>query len=223
MKRKDSVEKVHKFVLKQGACLFGTACIKGIKGEFNFSKEDIKNLDYAISVGYRLSGKILEQIKDKPTKLYYHHYRMVNMFLDQLALRVSNLLQDAGYRALPIPASQIVDWKNHKAHLCHKKIAYLAGLGWIGRNNLLVTPKFGSQVRLITILTDLKLPEKKPLEFGCNNCYDCIQVCPVNAIKADPCDFDHIACYNKLDEFKKKNFVGQHICGICVKVCKGKA
>jgi len=216
------IERLKEIALKEGACLFGTACIKEIKNEFNFAEEDIGDLDYAISIAYRLSKKVLDQIHDHPTKIYYHHYRMVNMFLDQLALKISNILQNEGYKALPIPASQIIDWKGQKAHLSHKRIAYLAGLGWIGRNNLLVTPQYGAQVRLVTILTNLEVPKARPLEFGCGDCFACLSACPVGAIKEDPKDFDHIACYNKLDEFRRKNFVGQHICGICVKVCGGR-
>lgn len=216
------VERLKEIALKEGACLFGTACIKGIKNEFNFAREDIEDLDYAISIAYRLSKKVLDQIHDHPTRLYYYHYRMVNMFLDQLALKISNILQNEGYKALPIPASQIVDWKAQKAHLSHKRVASLAGLGWIGRNNLLVTPQYGAQVRLVTILTDLKVPEGRPLEFGCGDCFACLSVCPVNAIKEDPKHFDYMACYNKLDEFRRRNLVGQHICGICVKACGGK-
>lgn len=222
MKRADLIERIKAFVLAEGACVFGTAKIKSIKEEFDFSPDELNDLDYAFSFGFRLSSKILEQIKDHPTKLYFHHYRTVNMFLDQLALKVSNLLQKEGYLAVAIPASQIIDFKTQRAHLSHKKIACLAGLGWIGRNNLLVSPLYGSQLRLVTLLTNLELPESRVLEFGCGDCFSCIEVCPVNAIKEKPEDFDHLACYNKLDEFRKKNFVGQHICGICVKICRGK-
>jgi epoxyqueuosine reductase QueG len=216
------IEKIRQFSIQEGACLFGTGCIKDIKSEFNFSRHEIEGLDYAISVAFRLSQKVLNQIEDYPTRLYFHHYRMVNMFLDQLALKITNILQKEGYSALPVPASQIIDWKNQRAHLSHKKVAYLCGLGWIGRNNLLVTPQYGAQVRLVTILTDLELPQPEPMEFNCGDCYACLDVCPVKAIKQNPADFDHISCYNKLDEFRRKNFVGQHICGICVKACKGK-
>ena len=216
------IQKIKDFCINEGATLVGTTCIKDIKSEFNFSLPELDSIDYAVSIAFRLSQKILDQIQDHPTKLYFHHYRMVNMFLDQLALKVTNILQDYGYQGIPIPASQIIDWKNQRAHLSHKKIAHLAGLGWIGRNNLLVTPQYGAQVRLVTILTDLELPVPQPMKFGCGNCFACVEVCPVKAIKEAPEEFDHIACYNKLDEFRRKNFVGQHICGVCVKACKGR-
>jgi len=220
--KRELLNRLNSFVLSEGAAVFGTAAIKEIKSDFKLSINEVDKLDYAISFGFKLSESILNGISDHPTKLYFHHYRMVNMFLDQLSLRVVRMIENEGSKALAIPASQIVDWKKQTSHLSHRKVAYLAGLGWIGRNNLLVNPKFGSQLRFATVLTDFELPSKIPLEFGCGDCRLCISACPAGAISEDPKDFNHLSCYNKLDDFKKKNFVGQHICGVCVKVCREK-
>lgn len=222
MKAEELINYLKEFSLKQGACLFGTTCIRDIKGNLQIPADVSNDLDYAISIACRLSKKILATIENHPTKIYFHHYRMINIFLDQLALRIANIIQAEGWQALPIPASQIIDWEKQRAHLSHKDIAVCAGLGWIGRNNLLVTPHYGAQVRLVTIMTDLVLPIKKPIEFNCGDCFKCLDVCPAGAIKENPSDFDHISCYHKLNEFRKKGLVGQHICGICVKVCTGK-
>jgi epoxyqueuosine reductase QueG len=169
-----------------------------------------------------LSRGVLEEIENSPTKLYFHHYRTVNAFLDQLAFKVSNYIQKKGYLALPIPASQILDWQNQKAHLSHKKLGVLAGLGWIGRNNLLVHRNLGSQFRMVSILTNMPLEIDKPQKENCGDCRLCITVCPSGAIKDNPEEFDHIKCFEKLKEFQKQRLVDQYICGICVKVCKEK-
>jgi len=155
----------------------------------------VEKFDRAISLGVRLSRSILEEIQDAPTKLYFHHYRTVNAFLDQVAFKVCNYLQKKNYLAIPIPASQIIDWRNLKAHLSHKQIGYLAGLGWIGRNNLLVNKNLGSQFRLVSILTDLPLKTDKPTKEDCQDCRLCIEVCPCEAIKDSPSDFDHLSCF----------------------------
>ena len=204
-----------------GATLFGIADVKDIKKEFYFSGEILKDLDYAICIGLKLSNSILEDIKDRPTKIYYHHYRQANILLDQIAFKISNFIQSKGYNALPIPVSQIIDWKKQKGHLSHKKIGHLAGLGFIGRNNLLVNPEFGSRFRLVTILTDMPLDADKPLDLDCGSCKSCIESCPAGAIKEKKEDFDHIKCYEKLKHFKNKQVVDQFICGVCVKACKG--
>ncbi|MBU1062129.1 MAG: hypothetical protein KJ952_05380 [Candidatus Omnitrophica bacterium] len=214
-------KELEKFAYDRGAHLFGIADVRDIKKEFHFLDEILKDLDYAISIGLRLSGSILEEIADSPTKIYYHHYRQANMALDQIAFRITGFIQSKGYRALPVPASQILDWEKQNAHLSHKEIARLAGLGFIGRNNLLVNPKFGSRIRLVSILTDMPLKIDMPLEIDCGDCKACIEVCPAGAIKENKEDFDHMRCYEKLREFRRKKIVDQFICGVCVKACKG--
>jgi epoxyqueuosine reductase QueG len=202
--------------------LFGVADIDKIKKDFMLSQNLLEKFDKAISLGLRLSSSILEEIKDAPTRLYFHHYRTVNSFLEQTAIKVCNYIQKEGFLALPIPASLIVDWTNQKAHLSHKKVGYLAGLGWLGRNNLLVNNNLGSQFRLVSILTNIPLKADKPTRRDCGDCRLCIGVCPVQAIKDNPQDFNHLKCFEKLKEFQKQRLVGQHICGVCVKVCTGR-
>jgi epoxyqueuosine reductase QueG len=212
--------RLEKLAKDLGTDLFAVADVSGIKEQFNLDKDAIKDLNRAICLGARVSQAILDQIKDHPTRLYFHHYRSLNMFLDQMALRLANILQDEGYLSLPVPASQIVDWTSQSAHLSHKQIGYLAGLGWIGRNNLLVNERLGSQFRLVTILTNLDIPADRPLSRDCGDCFACIKVCPAGAIKEKKEEFDHIACFEKLKEFQKRRFVDQYICGICVKACR---
>ncbi len=38
----------------------------------------------------------------------------------------------------------------------------------------------------------------------------------------EPEDFDHRACFAKLEEFRRLRYVSQHICGLCVKACRGR-
>ena len=210
--------------LSLGACLFGAADISALPPEeFLLPVETVKKYPYAVSLACRLSQGVLDNLIDGPDRLYYQHYRTVNHFLDQLALRLSNIIQGMGGRALPIAASQLVDWEKQRGHLSHKKIAQMAGLGWIGRSNLLVTPQYGSQVRLVTVLTDLPLPAGKPLSFGCGDCRACLAVCPARAVKERPEDFDHLACYEKLKDFRNRGLTDQFICGLCQKACPGRA
>ena len=145
---------------------------------------------------------------------------MLNHLLDQTSLRISLAIQNEGYNAMPIPASQIVDWQKQTAHLSHKMIALRAGTGWIGRNNLLVHPEYGSRIRIATVLTDIPLKTDTPYEGGCGECRKCISVCPVSAIGDTHEEWDRIACLEKLKYFSKTYNIGQYICGLCVKVCR---
>lgn len=212
---------LNKKALELEFSLFGVADIMGIREKFYLEKKTISRFDRAVSLGKRLLDPILDDIKDQPTPLYYHHYRQLNFFLDRQAFSLSSYIQELGFHSMPIPASQILDWKKHIGHVSHKHVGELAGLGWIGRNNLLVSPDYGARLRLVTILTDIPLEVDKPLDINCDICKKCLPTCPADAIKDTQEEFDHMACYNKLEEFRRSGIVGQHICGVCVKACRG--
>lgn len=216
-------QRLKKFSYAKGSKLFGVADVSAIKPEFEIADSVKDEINNAVTLGVALSSLVLSEIDQQPTKLYYHHYRTANMFLDQLAFSVANWIEDNGFLAIPIPASQITDWQSQKAHLSHRKIAVLAGVGWTGRNNLLVSKKFGSQLRLATVLTNMPLKADKPLKVGCGTCFACVAACPAGAIKDDQKDFEYLACFEKLKNFQKQNIVGQFICGVCVKACRGRA
>jgi len=211
------------FVLRQGASLFGVAQTSSLPERFfSLTTEVRQGLFRIISIAFHLSDRILEDLINGPTKLYFFHYQRVNVFLDEAGLKVTSFIQDHGWDALPIPASQIVDWERQRGHVSHKHAAEQAGLGWIGRNNLLVNPRFGSRVRLITILTNMPLKVDVPLPFGCQDCYACLSSCPARSIKERPEDFDHLGCYQQIKALVKAAGISQNVCGLCLKACLGK-
>jgi epoxyqueuosine reductase len=212
-----------KFCLDQGIDIFGVADISGVRDEFKIAPKVAQKLDRAICLGSMLSAAVLSEIDIVPTKLYFHHYKIVNSFLDHIALRLCNMIQKKGYLALAIPATQIIDWEKNIGHLSHRKIGYLAGLGWIGRNNLLVNEKLGSQFRLVSILTNLPLKVDKPSGKDCGSCQLCVRICPAQAIQERSQDFNHLKCFETIKSFQAQRQVEQFVCGVCVNVCRGKA
>jgi epoxyqueuosine reductase len=212
--------KVKDIALGLGFSLFGVAELADLEElAFDLSPSTIRNLRTGIALGVRLSDGVLDDITDHPTRLYLHHYRQTNYFLDRNSWELAREIEEMGATAMAIAASQTIDWINQRGHLSHKEVARRAGLGWIGRNNLLVTPKYGSRIRLVTILTDLPLRSDQPLERDCGACRRCVELCPAGAIAEKPSEFDHIKCYEQLGQFKKGLNLGHYICGICVKAC----
>jgi len=218
---RERTDRLREYCRDLGFSLFGAADVRAVRDEFLLGGSLKTKFDRAVSVGLKVLDAVLEDIADRPTPLYFHHYRQLNFFLDRGALLLANHIEGLGFEALPIAASQIVDWENQKAHVSHKKIGILAGLGWIGRNNLLVNPELGSRFRLVTVLTNMPLETGAQVDFSCGACRACLAPCPALAIHDKPGDFDHRACYQKLDEFRKKHVASQHICGVCVKACRG--
>jgi len=219
---KENTKKIKTLCHQWGGSLFGVADLRTFKKEEILLPPSLMDkLSYGISVGFHLSDAILEEIQNQPTPLYFHHYQRVNILLDTIGLIVASAIQGLGYQAMPIPASQIVDWKTQKGHLSHKHVASAAGLGWIGRNNLLVNDAFGSRIRLVTVLTDLPLVISPPSIKDCGSCLNCLSVCPTGAIKVRQEEFDHLRCYEQLRTFAKTLHFSHNICGVCVKACKG--
>ena len=219
----NNYSKVKEVATREGISLFGVADVGGLQSEFKISPENVyKGLKYGVCMGFHLSDRVLEGIIDKPTKFYLFHYKRVNMLLDEIALKVVAFIQNQGYDALPIHASQITDWDAMIGHVSHKMIGRCAGLGWIGRSILLVNPQYGGRVRYVSVLTDMPLKVDGEAEGGCGSCRACVDVCPAGAIEEKPEDFDLEACLQQLKYFRNKENLGQHICGICVKACPGK-
>ncbi len=67
--------------------------------------------------------------------------------------------------------------------IMQKVWAHLGGLGWIGKNGLLLTKEFGSWVFLATLLLDIELEPDSPTENLCGDCRRCIDSCPTEAIE----------------------------------------
>jgi epoxyqueuosine reductase QueG len=124
--------------------------------------EPIAEFSRAISIGIALLHSIVDQLPQRADPAvamnYKHHaYDLVNQRLDHITSRLSSLLQSEGCRALPVPASQTVDDERLCDVFSHKMAAHLAGLGWIGKNCMLITPEVGPRVRWATVLTDAEL------------------------------------------------------------------
>ena len=81
------------------------------------------------------------------------------------------------------------------APLLEKQYAVEAGLGWIGRQSLLVTPEYGTYVLLGEIVINAEVSQyDKPLEsVGCGECRRCIEACPTGAI-VSPMTIDTSRC-----------------------------
>ncbi len=111
-------------------------------------------------------------------------------------------------------------------------MAIEAGLGEYGRHGLLITPKFGPNVRIAKVFTDLPLEVDKPVNFGvkafCNICQRCSKSCPVKAIpfnepQPKPPNFSSHEGITKWTVDAEKCFkfwVGMNSdCAICIRVC----
>ena len=217
--------------LSFGADYFGVADLSSAH-DFILTQggERVARYPGAVTMGIVLQDSLVDLLPDddKAAAILYKHnsYDVVNLALDQMALRVANTLQRAGFDAFPIPASKRTDDEHISGIFSQKLAAHLAGLGWIGKSCLLVTPEYGPRVRWVTILTDAPLrPTGSPMEQRCGACTACVDICPQHAFTGRPFSsneprearYDAAACDRYFKEIERTR--GVAVCGLCLYIC----
>jgi len=182
----------------------------------------------AISIGVRLVDAVVDELfrHEDPNAIFTYRelYNVVNRTLDRISLDIAKRIQASNYKAYPIFNTTVFTQKLMGA-FSHKMAANLAGLGWIGKSCLLITPQDGPRLRWGTILTDAPLVTGEPIENQCGNCCECVDICPPGAFtgvpfnSSEPRDvrFRAQLCRDYMD--KRKQRMGDGICGLCVYIC----
>lgn len=215
----------------EGADFFGIADLSRVKETIaDQGSLFIAQYPRAISIGIRLPDAIIDALpnRDNPAVAvnYKHIYDVTNLRLDLLTSKLASIIQQEGYKALPIPASERYDDERICAVFSHKLAANLAGLGWIGKSCLLVTPEAGPRVRWSTVLTDAPFEVTgEPLEVQCENCNECVEICPVNAFTGESfkenepreARYDARKCEKYL--YSSNDHSDWNVCGLCIYTC----
>ncbi|MCK5282249.1 MAG: epoxyqueuosine reductase [Nanoarchaeota archaeon] len=209
-----------KQIYRWGASLVGFADLK------EYIPDNLKPYPNAISIAVKLDDKIINKVKEGPTKEYIGHYHDINNKLNEIAKRTEGFLVAQGYDVYVIEASKRIKPNILRGEIPHKTAATRSGLGWIGKTALLVTRSYGPRIRLVTVLTNAPLKFNKPMDKSkCGNCQVCVEKCPANSSKNTNWKpgmkreeiFDPYACEKMTQILGKKFNFG--MCGICVSVC----
>jgi epoxyqueuosine reductase QueG len=225
-------ELLERMAEQQGARFLGIADLTAAEEVVREQGGDlVSGLPRAVSVGVALPKVIVDQLDrqlDRAVMMNYnrHGYDVINARLDFIVSMLAGTLASKGYRALPVPASQTLDSERELGLFSHKLAAHLAGLGWIGKSCLLVTPQVGPRVRWATVLTDAPLePAGETLKDGCGSCTKCVDICPVHAFtgRAFQADkprgdrFDVHKCH--AHQLRMKQQIDVALCGLCLYIC----
>lgn len=210
--------------LKAAAIELGAADI----GFADISIFGLEKYDKAVSIAVKMLDSVMDEVEKGPTYGYYAHYKAANELINHITLRLSHLIESRGYRAYPVSASQSTGLRSdYTSDFSHKSAATLSGLGFIGKNGLLIHHQYGPRVRLGTILTDAPLICGEPIVHSeCGNCTACVRACPASALKGAaweqgmPREYIYDARY--CSDFMSEHFskIGRgFVCGICAAVC----
>lgn len=186
-----------------------------------------KGLPRGVAIAMAMDPGIAASLAEGPSPEYKREYDRLNEALGGLARLAAEILKSEGHTAEAKAATHSeIDWDALETPLPHKTAATLAGLGWIGKNALLVTREHGTAVRLCTVLTDAPLETGAPIESSkCGTCEECARVCPGGAVSGkfwragmDRAEFfDAHACHKVTLEREAE--LGDLICGVCVAAC----
>ena len=216
-----------------GADYFGIADLTlAYETVFEQGGSEVAEYPRSISIGIALFHTVVNQLLRRPDRnvaVSYrsHCYDIINLRLDEIISRIASVLQREGHKAYPVPASKRVDDNRICAIFSHKLSAHLAGLGWIGKNCLLITPDMGPRVRWATVLTDAPLSATdQPMNERCENCLECVDICPVKAFTGQPfragepraARFDAGKCDRYFSKMKEKD-IETAVCGLCLYTC----
>jgi len=112
--------------------------------------------------------------------------------VDELAEWLAIYIQQKGYNAYAQSEKNNLqngnfDTRTQSSILPNKTIALLGGLGFIGKNNLLITQKYGCAFCMCAVLTDAPIHSKKylPITSKCGNCNICKEICLAKAIRGN--------------------------------------
>lgn len=199
----DKIEELNKQIIEKarylGACAAGIADVEALK-------QSPSHLIYPHTGGYKSflnddvpgdGGEVLwpqyaqsaivvavEHPEDKPELDWWYAGRKGGtpgnqMLINIIASITDWLRREKGCKAQGLP------YYIAQGGILLKDAAVMAGLGCIGKNNMLVTPDYGPRVRLRAAFVDIKLPATEPLDFDpCCDCHmPCRTVCPQKAFQ----------------------------------------
>jgi epoxyqueuosine reductase QueG len=212
-------EELVKLAVQHGADLVGVADLLRLKGIFTFPPDLLTNWRCGVSIAVSLDK--YGSYEDSTEEVYAFP------LLTRIATRVRDFIEQEGFKARAIAADERIEEKpplRWKGEISHKAVAKAAGLGWIGKSLLLITPEFGPRVCLTTVLTDMPLATGSPLENACSKCTRCIAACPAKALRErifedHPELLEEVLDVDSCDTHVENRPTGVDLCFECALAC----
>ncbi len=211
---------LREFLHAQGAALVGFGDMSEVAG---------CGYRTGISVAIPLPKHVVTDLKQAPTEEYYHLYHTMNEKLNRIVSAGEQFLTARGFEAYAQTTDRVTTDEHNVSRLPHKTVATRCGLGWIGKNGLLITEDYGSAIRLSSLLTNAPLAHDAAINHSrCGSCDLCVTSCPAKAIKGrlwqtgvprhEIVDVN-ICLETQLRIMKEQTGIEADLCGKCFAVC----
>lgn len=154
---------------------------------------------------------------------YTHVSDVIVQEVDSLGVKLCLILEDLGIEAVPIPSDDPSEyWESENQYamgiLSMRHAGYLAGLGVIGKNTLLINGKYGNMIQIGAVLVDIKL-ESDPLATYTvcrEKCSLCIDKCPQKALDGETVNQKNCRV---LSNFVNERGYVLKKCNLCRSIC----
>jgi epoxyqueuosine reductase QueG len=202
---------------------------KRIKILYDFTCIDFSEYknNYKSALVYAIPHIKMMDIKNYKKEVFENYILQARNEVNDIQNEIENVLIKYSVKYIFPPIVQ-KDEEYLLAPISFKQLGVNAGIGWIGKNDLLVTNEYGPRVRLGAVLIDYDFPLKKVImKNNCpENCVLCINSCPYKALKnkkwINGIERDEIIDY-KLCNIKRslslKKTGHKHPCGYCMVSC----
>lgn len=220
--------KIEAAARESGSALVGFADLSPLKGMLAGDPGAFE-FPNAVTFAVEIPKEAARASLEKPSEEMRSAYKMCNRKLKEAGERISQLLAAEGYKARFIDPAQRVNPEKLLGPISQKAIASLSGMGWIGKNGLLITEEFGPRQRVGAVLTDMPVNRQaKLIDNKCGECTACIDRCAMKVLKN--ADFKHhpesrdlVIDWAKCGVYEAK-LIGdgsrpEKACGRCVSVC----
>ena len=148
-------------------------------------------------------------------------YMETNRLIDDVGAHLKGYLESAGHEVATTPPTHNFDPRKLMSDWSHRHVAYIAGLGRFGLNNMLITKKgccgrIGSFITSLRVEPDVRPEEESCLYFHDSSCQQCVERCVNDALFTD--GFDRAKCYEMcLDNAAYFRKLGEiDVCGKCL-------
>lgn len=221
----DIKEEIKAKAISLGADLVGVASVDRMSGAPDgFRPTDI--LPEASSVIVMAKRMPKAVVKNGTPNIYTMICLDLFKKLDAMAYELACFIEDQGDNALPVPADGPYTYWDEKitrgmGDLSNRHAAVAAGLGVLGKNNLLITPEYGNRIQLVSVITDMQVaPDPLNEDELCPaKCRLCLDICPTGAINGEK-STDQKLCRSILMKKLPRGFEVYN-CRECRRVCPG--
>ncbi len=210
-------EKIKQLFAKYPSSIYGFTCISYSA----YASQYKSALVFAVPYGEQLT------ISDYTEERFERGIQAAKETVEEILLQIEEILHQQNVKYDIPPVAQNNE-EELVAPFSFKYAAVNAGLGWIGKNDVVITEKYGPRVRLSAILIDSPFTYgQRIVQSNCpDSCKKCVEICPCHALHDVKWDIDTLRndiidyqlCNLKRSLYIKK-YGRKNACGLCMAAC----